>query len=392
MKNKPTLSHILTHLGEKRDQYFNAISPPIIQSSNFAYKTLDEFRNAFSDELNNHIYTRGNNPTVKILRQKLAALEHAEDCLVFGSGIAALAAAIVGNVKAGDHVICVEAPYGWIQKLLTKYLHRFDVGHTFVDGRDINNIKAAKKDNTTLLILESPNSITFECQDLKACADFAKSNNIITVIDNSYASPYFQNPIDFGIDIVAHSGTKYINGHSDVVVGVVCASKAMIQKIFESELMNIGAILSPNDASLVIRGLRTLPLRIQQSHDSAMKIVAYLEQHPMVEKVYYPFSKSFPQYDLVTKQMRGAGGLFSMKLKVDKIELAEKFFHTLERFLLAVSWGGHESLVIPFCGFYNILGQEDSSLPFNLFRFYIGLEDPEWLIEDLERGFSVINK
>ncbi len=391
MKKKQTLSHILTHLGEERDKYFNAISPPIIQSSNFAYKTLDEFRSAFSDELNNHIYTRGNNPTVQILRKKLAALEHAEDCLVFGSGIAAIAAAVMSNVKAGDHIICVEAPYGWINKLLTKYLHRFDVEHTFVDGTDIKHIIAAKKDNTSLLILESPNSITFECQDLKACADFAKSNNIITVIDNSYSSPYYQNPIDFGIDIVAHSGTKYINGHSDVVVGVVCSSKAMIQKIFHSELMNIGSILSPNDASLVIRGLRTLELRVKRSHESAMKIVAYLEKHPMVEQVYYPFSKNFPQYELATRQMRGAGGLFSIKLKVDSIELCEKFFHTLERFLLAVSWGGHESLVIPFCGFYNIPGQEDSSLPFNLFRFYIGLEDPDWLMEDLDKAFAALD-
>jgi cystathionine beta-lyase len=380
------LSEILTHLGETRGNYFNAMAPPVIQTSNFVFDTLDEFRQALTDELGHHIYSRGNNPTVEILRKKVAALEKAEDALVFGSGMAAISTTIIANVKAGDHIICVDAPYSWTKILATKFLPRFDVTHTFVDGRDVRNIEAAIRPNTTLLILESPNSLTFELQDLSACAELAKKHGLVTCIDNSYASPIFQNPIEMGIDLVMHTGTKYLNGHSDAVVGVVCGSKAMIQKIFEVDYMTLGPILSPHDAAMVIRGLRTLELRVKRSNDSAMKITEYLAQHPKVERVLYPFHPSFPQYELARKQMTGAGGLFSVYLKTETLAEAEAFFHRLKRFLLAVSWGGHESLVMPSAAFYNIPGRPDTTVPFNLVRFYIGLEDPEWLIEDLEQA------
>lgn len=384
------LSDILTHLGEDREQYFNAVSPPIVQSSNFAFKTLDEFRQAFTNELEHHIYSRGNNPTVAILRQKLAALEGAEDALVLASGAGAVANAVIANVSAGDHVVCVESPYSWTKILLAKLLPRFGVTCTFVDGRAIKNIENAIQANTKLLYLESPNSLTFELQDLEACAKLAKSRGIVTCIDNSYCSPLYQQPIKMGIDIVVHSGTKYLNGHSDVVVGVICSSKAMIQKIFDTEFMTLGGIISPNDAWLVTRGLRTLELRVKRSFESAFKIVQYLEKHPKIERVLYPWLPSFPQYELAKKQMRGAGGLFSVYLKADSIEKVEAFFHRLERFLLAVSWGGHESLVLPSAGFYNIPGRPDSPVPWNLLRFYIGLEDPDWLIEDLEQALEVL--
>ncbi len=384
------LSQILNHLGEFREDYFNAVAPPVIQSSNFAFRTLDEFRQAFTDELAHAVYTRGNNPTVEILRVKLAALEKAENALVFSSGSAAVACAVLANVNAGEHIVCVQSPYSWTHILLTRFLPRFGVSHTFVDGRSMEEIENAMQPNTTMLYLESPNSLTFELQDLAACAALARERGIVTCIDNSYCSPLFQNPIEYGIDIVVHSGTKYINGHSDVVCGVLCSSKAMVKKIFESELMTLGAIISPHDAALIIRGLRTLPLRVQRSHDSALQIAQWLEQHPKVERVLYPWLPSFPQHELALRQMRGAGGLFSVYLKAESIERVEDFFHRLERFLLAVSWGGHESLVLPMAGFYKIPGRPDSSKPWNLLRFYIGLEDAEWLMEDLERGLDVV--
>lgn len=384
------LSDILMHLGEDREKYFNAISPPIIQSSNFAFNSLDDFRNAISNELENHIYTRGNNPTVAILRKKLAALEHTEDALVFASGSGAIAAAVIANVNAGDHIVCVQKPYSWTTALLTKFLTRFGVTHTFVDGRNIDEVAAAIQDNTTVLYLESPNSLTFEMQDLSACAQLAQAHNLVSIIDNSYASPIYQNPADYGIDLILHSGTKYLNGHSDVVIGAVCGKKKMIEKIFASEYMTLGGILSPNDANLVIRGLRTLDLRLQRSHSSAMQIVEFLEAHPKVKEVIYPFSKSHPQYELAQKQMRGAGGLFSIHLDIDSLLEAETFFNALTRFTLAVSWGGHESLVIPTAGFYNIPGREDSPLPFTLVRFYIGLEDADYLIADLKQALDKI--
>lgn len=382
------LSEILTHLGEERGQYFNAVSPPVIQTSNFTFASLDAFRQAFTNELEHHIYSRGNNPTSGILRQKLAALEGAEEALVFASGMGAISAAVMANVQAGGHVVCVDSPYSWTRALLKEYLPRFGVSTTFVDGRDVANIERAIQDNTTLLYLESPNSLTFELQDIRACAELARRRGVVTVMDNSYCSPIFQQPIKMGVDIVVHSGTKYLNGHSDVVMGVLCTSKALARKIFEGEYMTMGGILAPHDAGLAIRGLRTLELRMQRSNESGLLIARYLEQHPKVERVIHPLLPSFPQYELAKKQMRGAGGLFSLYLKAESLEKAEAFYNHLERFLLAVSWGGHESLVLPFAAFYNIPGKPAPVVPWNLVRMYIGLEDPQWLIEGLDKALS----
>ena len=191
------ISYILNHLGEDRKNYFNAIAPPIIQSSNFAFDSVIDFREKIAQEFETNVYTRGNNPTVEILRKKLAALEHAEDCLVFSSGVAAVAASIMGNVAAGDHIVCVKSVYSWTKTLLQKYLSRFGVTHTYVDGKDLDAIAVAITPQTKLLFLESPTTMTFELQDLAACAQLAKKHGLITVIDNSYCSPYFQNPIDY---------------------------------------------------------------------------------------------------------------------------------------------------------------------------------------------------
>lgn len=382
--------YIINHLGEDREKYFNAVSPPIIQSSNFMFDDIDAFRKAISDEHNEHIYTRGNNPTVAILRKKLAALEKTEDALVFASGSAAIAAAVMSHAKAGDHVVCVNNPYSWTVNLLTNYLSKYGVTHTFVDGKDQNAIEAAIQENTTILYLESPNTATFELQDLHACASLAQSRGILTMIDNSYTSPLFQNPADFGIDVIIHSATKYINGHSDVVMGVVCASKAIISKIFMNEYMTVGAIVSPHDAALVIRGLRTLKARMKLIHENAQVVVDYLDQHPKVEKVLYPFHKDFPQLELAKKQMSGAGGLFSILLKTDKKEEVYNFVKHIKNFLFAVSWGGHESLVLPFISLFDIPGHPEPSVPWNLVRFYVGMEDPDLLIEGLEAGFGAM--
>jgi cystathionine beta-lyase/cystathionine gamma-synthase len=384
------LSHILTHLAEDREQYYHAIAPPIIQTSNFAFRDLAHFREAFSDELKHHVYSRGNNPTVEMLRKKLAALEGTEDCLVFASGAGAIAAAVIGNVSAGDHVVCQQGPYSWTSALLRKFLSRFGVEHTFVDGTDVEQIRAALRPNTKVLFLESPNTMTFECQDLSACAALARERGIVTMIDNSYCSPLYQNPAAFGIDVVLHSGTKYLNGHSDVVVGVLCGSHAMCKKIFESELMTLGGILSPHDASLVLRGLRTLPLRLQRSDESANWIIEKLDHHPKIARIWYPFHHSFPQLDLAKKQMRGCGGLFSVQFNTDTMEKMEAFIHRLRCFTMAVSWGGHESLIIPTIGFYGIPGRANPPMHWAFARFYIGLEDPQWLWADLEQAMEAL--
>lgn len=384
------LSEILNHLGEDRHQYFSAVSPPIIQSSNFAFDTLDSFRQAIGDEFANHIYTRGNNPTVEILRKKLAALENAEDALVTASGAAATAMAVIANVKSGDHIVCVKNPYSWTKTLLMNFLPRFGVSHTFVDGKNMAEIEAAIQPNTVMLYLESPNTMTYDLQDLPACAALAKRCGLITCIDNSNCSPLFQRPIEYGIDIVIHTGTKYLNGHSDVVNGVICGSRKMIKKIFDLEIMTLGNIISPHDAWLVIRGLRTLELRVNRSFESAKKIAAWMENHEKVERVLFPFLPSFPQYELAQQQMTGCAGLFTAFLKTDSIENIEAFFGRLKRFLFAVSWGGHESLIVPTAAFYNVPGRENPPYPVNMVRFYVGLEEPEWLMEDLENALQLI--
>lgn len=384
------LSDILTHLGEDREKYFNAVTPPVIQSSNFAFGSLKEVREAFKSELDNHIYTRGNNPTVEILRKKIAALEGTEDALILASGAGATAMAVIANVSAGDHVICVQNPYSWTKNLMVNFLSRFNVDHTFVDAKEVGEIEKVIRPNTKVMYLESPNTMTFELQDLKACADLAKRHGIVTMIDNSNCTPLYQKPHEMGIDVVIHTGTKYLNGHSDVVCGMICGSKEMIQKIFETEVMTLGNIISPHDAWLILRGLRTLELRVNKSYESAMKIARWMESHEKFETVLFPFLPSFPQYDLAQKQMKGCAGLITAFLKTDSIEKVEEFFSRLKRFLFAVSWGGHESLIVPMAAFYGIEGRDNPPYPFTLLRFYIGLEDPDWLIEDIEEALEAI--
>ncbi len=385
-----SLDHTLIHLGEDRKKYFNAVSPPIIQSSNFVFDSISDLREAIGDEVNNHIYTRGNNPTVAILRKKIAALEKAEDALIVGSGASAAAIAVTGNLKSGDHVICVNLPYSWTRKLFSETLSRWDVSVDYVDGRDVANIKNAIKENTALLYLESPNSISFELQDLKACAALAKEHNIITIIDNSYSSPIFQNPIELGIDIVIHSGTKYLNGHSDVVVGVICSTKDMIAKLFKNEYMTYGTIISPHDAAMVIRGLRTIKMRMEHVQKVGMQLVDWLADHKKIKKVIYPYHPSFPQYDLAKQQMRGGTGLFSIILDVEEKAEVEKFINALNNFIIAVSWGGHESLCIPFLAFHDIPGWPDHYVDWRLVRMSVGFESFEYLRDDIEQALNAI--
>lgn len=384
------LSYILNHLGEERDNYFGAVAPPLIQSSNFAFKTVDELRKSFQQEKDVHLYTRGNNPTVEILRKKLAALAGAEDALVFSSGSAAVAAAILSQVKSGDHVVCVQNPYSWTAKLLKNYLSRFDVTVTMVPGIELSDYTDATTHNTKLWVLESPNTFTFQLQDVKSIATEAKRRGVITMIDNSYCTSLGQRCIEMGIDIEVHSASKYYGGHSDVVAGVLIASKSLTDKIFVTEFQNIGGIVSPHDAWLMLRSLRTLPIRLQRIADSTNKVVEFMELHPKVEKVLYPFSKKFPQFDLAQKQMNWCGGLFSIMLKVDGVQQVEEFCNSLHAFLMAVSWGGHESLIIPACSFYPAEYQGPRTQPYNLIRFYIGLEDVDFLLQDLKQAFEKI--
>ena len=386
------LSWILNHLGEDREQYFGAVAPPIIQSSIFAFPTVAKMREGFGDELTSHVYTRGNNPTVEILRRKVAALEGAEDCLMFGSGAGAISAAVIGSLRGGDHAICVARPYSWTRTVLTTLLGRFGVTSTFIDGTDIANFENAINANTRLIVCESPNSMTFEQQDLAAVAKLAKSRGIRTLCDNSWSTPLNQSPIALGIDLVAHSATKYLNGHSDVVAGVLCGPHDIIEDLFKGPFMTLGALLAPHDAWLMIRGLRTLPIRMQRIASTTAEVRAFLEAHPKVRKIYAPFASDNPQLALTAKQLRGSSGLLTLELDAPDVVSVERFCDSLKRFLMTVSWGGYESLLFPVAAVQaadapmhpaGVLGP-------NFVRLSIGLEEPSVLIGDLEQALALL--
>jgi cystathionine beta-lyase len=383
-----SISEIINELGEDREQYFNAVSPPIVQTSNFTFKKVADFRAAFENEFESLVYSRGGNPTVNILRQKLAALDGAEDCLVFNSGAAAITASVMSQVQSGDHIVSVRAPYSWAQKLLENLLAKFGVTHTYIDGTQIENWQAAIQPNTKVFYLESPNSWTYELQDLKAVAALARQHNIVTIIDNSFCTPLYQKPIELGIDMSLQSATKYIGGHSDVVAGVLTGSKAIMRQIFESELMTLGNAIQPFNAWLLIRGLRTLSVRLQRSTETTKQVITWLKNHPKVEQVIFPFDEAFPQLELAKQQMSGACGLLTFIIKAERITQIETFCENLQHILMAVSWGGHESLIIPRCAGIPPETFDANNVAHRMLRLYVGLEEAEYLIQDLEQAFE----
>jgi cystathionine beta-lyase/cystathionine gamma-synthase len=243
--------------------------------------------------------------------------------------------------------------------------------------------------NTRLIYLESPNSLTFELQDIGAITTMARSRGVVTILDNSYNSPLNQQGAEMGVDLILHSATKYLSGHSDVVAGVVCGSRSRIQKMMAEEYMTLGAVISPHDAWLVIRGLRTLELRVTRSGESTQKIVERLGTHPKIEKIYYPFAPGGSQIKLARKQMKMGGGLFSVKIKAKDEHAVERFVDALQRFLIATSWGGYESLAFPLCALAGSKSFENPLL-WNMVRFYIGIEPSDVLLEDLLQGLEKI--
>lgn len=384
------ISFIINELAEDRSLYYNAVAPPIIQTSNFVFNDFKSLKQAFDDEDSAYLYSRGRNPTIEILRKKLAALDNAEDALVLNSGASAIYGAVLASVKSGDHIISVKKPYTWARRLFDNMLPRFGVTTTYIDGTKIENFENAILPNTTLIYLESPNSLTFEIQDLEAVANLAKKHNITTILDNSYCTPIYQKPHALGIDLCLQSATKYLGGHSDTIAGVLTGSKVMLNKIFNEQLLNNGSGISPFNAWLILRGLRTLPLRLKHISESTKKIVAYLKAHPKIESVIFPDDQDYPQIELAKRQMSGAGGLFSVVLKADSYEAIEKFTYQLQHFLVAVSWGGHESLILPQAAGIGPEAFNTKDATHRLARVYIGLEDTDYLISDLEQALAIL--
>jgi cystathionine beta-lyase len=384
MTKSQNISYILHHQGEDNLPY-GAVSPPVFQTSIFCFPSFGEFRAALGDEVNRSLYTRGNNPTVNLVEEKLAALEGAERAKIVSSGVSAISHAIMAFVESGSHVVCVEDCYSWTRTLLSSYLARFGVTVTYVEGTVTEEIFAACRPETRLIYLESPTTFTFKIQDIPVIAREARRRGIKTIIDNTWATPVFCKPHEMGVDLVVHSGSKYFGGASDIIAGVIAGSKADIDKIQAEEFLQLGTVPDPFMAWLMLRGLRTLHIRMEAHFKGALDAASFLENHPRVESVLYPFLASHPQAALVKKLYDGGSGLFSFRLRVKSQDEVARFTDRLRLFKRAVSWGGYESLVFPYAVKYPV-GADIPPERLGLVRLHIGLEKPEDLIADLEEA------
>lgn len=375
---------ICTHLGEDYSRYMGAIVPPIFQNSLFVQPT--EVNNIFEQE---YVYTRINNPTTEIAEKKLAALEEGEEAKCFSSGMAAISSAIMFYIEKDCHVICVQNVYGPTRDFLENYLRKFGVETTFVSGDDIGEIERAIRKNTKLIYLESPSTFVYSMQDQEKVSALAKAFKIATVIDNTYSTPLFQNPLKYGIDMVIHTASKYLGGHSDIVAGAIVGKSETLSQMVEKERALFGGNMDPHQAWLLIRGMRTLPVRIKQHQENGKRIAEFLEGHSKIQRVLYPGLKSHPQYELGKKQMTGYTGLMSFVPKGNTEEIM-KFVNNLKFFQLGCSWGGFESLIAPVGVGKSHEENKRNNIPDNLVRIHVGLENVDTLMEDLDRclGFT----
>ena len=377
-----TPEDICAHLGDEYAKYMGAVVPPVFQSTLFVQPT-----GANGIEHNDYAYSRTANPTTDIAERKIAALEGGDGALCFATGMAAITSAILHFVRANCHVVLVATSYGGTMAFVRNYLaERFGVEHTLVDGASVEEIEAAIRPDTRLICIESPSSFIFRLQDLEAIAKIAKARGIGTVIDNTYATPLHQQPLKHGIDIVCHTASKYLGGHSDIMGGVIVSRREIIQSIQDNERSIMGGNMDPHQAWLLIRGLRTLPVRLRQHGENARRVVEFLEKHPKIEKVFYPGSATFGQPELFEKYLSGTNGLLSISPKGSPDD-ARNFIDRLHYFQSGCSWGGFESLAI-FIG--NSEVSEKYGQPANLVRLHVGLEDPETLIADIEQALEAI--
>ncbi|NQU51150.1 MAG: aminotransferase class I/II-fold pyridoxal phosphate-dependent enzyme [Bacteroidetes bacterium] len=396
MKKEWKIETKISHYAEERGNYEGAVVPPIFQNSLFTFENWDAIDAAFDDRINTSIYSRGRNPGVNIVEQKLAMISGGEKARLFASGMAAITAAVMHFLNAGDHVIAIKNIYGPANNLITVYLKKkMEIETTFVSGNSIDEYKAAIRPNTKLIYLESPSTAIFSIQNIESICKLARLKNIKTIIDNTWASPIFQKPLNMGVDLEVHSCSKYIGGHSDVVAGLVIGNAVDIDSISVNEFELLGGKTAPIDAWLLMRSLRTLPIRMKAHQESSIKVAEYLESHPKVETVNYPGLKSFPQHELAKKQMTGFSGLMAFKLKTTDLSQIKIFFNSLEIFKIGVSWGGHESLVYaPAISYLKELSPEQfAGLGISLgdMRISVGLEDADDLISDLEQALKTIN-
>lgn len=392
LKNKKFATKAI-HGGHKKDPVSGALTTPIYQTSTFVFDSAEQGGRRFALEEDGFIYSRLGNPTNAQLEEKMALLENGEACMSTGSGIGAITSALWTALKEGDHVVASKTLYGCTYAMLNHGISRYGVEVTFVDATNLDEVKGAMKENTKVVYLETPANPDLKLVDIEAISKIAHTvEGCMVFVDNTFCTPYLQRPLELGADVVVHSATKYLNGHGDVIAGFVVGKKDFITQVRLFGVKDMtGSVLSPFDAYLILRGMKTLQIRMDRHTKNAIEVAKFLESHPNVETVSYPGLESFPQYELAKKQMDMPGGMIAFEVK-GGLEGGKKLLNSLELCTLAVSLGDCETLIQhPASMTHSPYTQEEraeAGISEGLIRISVGLEDAEDIIADLKQGLD----
>lgn len=380
------------HAGKIKDQQFGSLATPIHQTSTFVFDSVEQGSNRFNGEEPGYIYGRLGNPTLRELEQKMAVLEKTEDAAVFGSGMGAISSTLLANLKSGDHLLTTKALYGCTFALLNHQFRQFGIEVSFIDFDSEHSIRNAIQDNTKAIYFETPINPNLDVIDIAMVVRVARQHRLLTIVDNTFMSPALQTPAALGIDLVVHSATKYLNGHGDVVAGVCCGSQQQITNIKQTTLKDMGATMSPHDGWLILRGLKTLHLRVERHNQNAQAVAEYLEQHPSVKHIYYPGLKSHPGHKFIGTQMKGAGGVVAFELVGNK-QQAIDFMNALNLCTIAVSLGDAETLIQhPASMTHSTYTDEErhqAGIMDTLIRIAVGLEHVDDILADLQHALEI---
>ncbi|MFZ2149455.1 MAG: aminotransferase class I/II-fold pyridoxal phosphate-dependent enzyme [Sedimentisphaerales bacterium] len=378
------------HSGEPRRKYADSLMTPIIQTSTFTFKNSKHIEDYTKKGKEHFEYGRYGNPTAKIAEKRLANLEGAEDCVVFSSGMSAITTTILTLVQSGDHIVITDDSYKKTLEFCRSYLKQFGVECTIVPFGDYELLEKSVKKNTRFIFSESPTNPYLNIFDLVKIKKIADKHNVLTLIDSTLATPLNQRPIEFGMDLVLQSATKYLGGHNDILAGAVLGKKELIEKIRNLH-KSMGGLIDPHCCYLLLRGIKTFPLRVKKQNETALTIAEFLENHPRIKKVYYPFLKNHPHYKVAKEQMTGGGGVVTFDIK-GNLNTAKRFLDALKLCYIGPSLGGVETLIThpALVSYYDYTRKERYELGITdtLFRLAVGIEDVEDIIEDLERGLK----
>lgn len=382
----------LIHAGAFDDE-FGSATVPIYQTSTFRFKNAQHGADCFAGKSNGYIYTRIANPTIRALEQNVAELEGGYDGIATSSGMGAVSTVLMALLGAGQHIVSSDAVYGPVRGLLEQDFARFSVESSFVNTSDISAIRLALRENTRVLYVETPANPTMNLTDLAACAEIARERNLLLVVDNTFCSPYLQKPLLLGADVVLHSVTKFINGHADIVGGIIVAKDPDVYKTIRHSMVYMGSNMDPHQAYLVSRGLKTLGIRIDRAQENAARVAAFLLDHPQVAWIKYPGLPSHPQHELAKTQMKGYGSMMSFGLK-GGYDAGKMMMDHVHLAILAVSLGGVETLIQhPASMTHAGVGREQklvAGITDDLIRLSVGIEDVEDIIADLNESLKMI--